>query len=116
MLPELHRDVHAALVELQRELQRMYGERLVKAVLYGSHARGAAGPESDVDVLVVLKDPVDDYWEIRRLVSLSMDLWDRYDLDIHLMPFGERLFLDRAHPLMMNVYDEAIDLLSLGAR
>jgi len=34
-------------------LERHYGERLVSVVLFGSVARGTAGPTSDMDLLVV---------------------------------------------------------------
>lgn len=36
-------------------LQRDFGDRLVSVVLFGSHARGKARPESDIDVLVVIR-------------------------------------------------------------
>ena len=37
----------------------MYGGRLRGVVLYGSEALGTAGPESDIDLLVLLDGPVD---------------------------------------------------------
>ncbi|NJL69963.1 MAG: nucleotidyltransferase domain-containing protein [Microcoleus sp. SM1_3_4] len=33
----------------------MYGEQLDKIVLFGSQARGNARPDSDIDILIVLK-------------------------------------------------------------
>lgn len=38
-------------------LERLYGSRLDRIVLYGSQARGDARPDSDIDVLIVLKEP-----------------------------------------------------------
>jgi uncharacterized protein len=43
-IEELHRDAHA-----------LYGPRLQGLVLFGSHARGDAGPESDVDIAIILE-------------------------------------------------------------
>jgi len=40
-------------------LEAKHGDRLCGAVLYGSEARGEAGPESDIDILVLLEGPVD---------------------------------------------------------
>ena len=42
------------LPALRQRLEAHYGDRLVRAVLFGSYARGEATEESDVDVLVVL--------------------------------------------------------------
>jgi predicted nucleotidyltransferase len=46
--------VAAALAELKGALRARFAERLREVVLFGSHARGEAHEESDVDVLVVI--------------------------------------------------------------
>ncbi len=51
-------DTHELLAEIKRRLLAIHGERLRGVVLYGSEARGQAGPDSDVDVLVLLADPI----------------------------------------------------------
>ena len=58
------------LVRCRHILAAHYGPRLRGVVLYGSAARAEAGPESDLDLLVVLEDPVDVFSEVRRLVDL----------------------------------------------
>lgn len=52
-------DTHQLLAEIKRRLQAVHGDRLRGVILYGSEARGQAGPDSDVDVLVLLADPID---------------------------------------------------------
>jgi len=47
------------LNEIRNRLDEAHGSRLAGVVLYGSEARGQAGPDSDVDVLVLLTEPVD---------------------------------------------------------
>ena len=46
------------LTRLKKELTDLYGDRLQHLTLFGSQARGDAEPGSDIDVLVVLKSPV----------------------------------------------------------
>ena len=55
---------------LVETLRAAFGERLVSVVLFGSHARGEARPESDIDIFLVVKglpeSPLDRIAEIRR--------------------------------------------------
>ena len=46
---------HPLLRRLRAELEQHYGTRLERLILFGSRARGDAGPESDWDVAVVLR-------------------------------------------------------------
>ena len=51
-------------------LEKYYGSRLKGVILYGSMARGEAGPASDIDLLVLLSPPFDYFAELRQLVDL----------------------------------------------
>ena len=39
-----------------RTIQQRFPDKIERVIVYGSKARGDAGPDSDLDVLVVLKD------------------------------------------------------------
>ena len=56
--PATDEKLRTILAELRGEFEALYGDRLVKMVLYSSRARGDAEHYSDIDVLVVLKGPV----------------------------------------------------------
>lgn len=45
------------LAKFRHYLEALYKEKLDQIVLYGSQARGDASSESDIDVLIVLKEP-----------------------------------------------------------
>ena len=55
-------------------IREVYGDRVAGIVLYGSVARGDDGPESDIDLLVLLHGEYGLFDEIQRLVDILYDL------------------------------------------
>ena len=96
------------LAELRRRFEDVYGERLVQMILFGSQARGDAEPGSDVDVLVVLKDPVHVGEESDRTIDLIADLSLQHDQVINCVFMGEERFNHRQGPLLRNIRREGI--------
>jgi predicted nucleotidyltransferase len=65
--PDLRPDERVSLAAFVERLRQRYGEDLLRVVLFGSKARGDFDAESDVDVLVVLRDG--GHWQ--RLAEIS---------------------------------------------
>lgn len=108
--PVLAPPIADALREVTSAIRAIYGERLVRLVLYGSHARGDATPGSDVDVLVVLQGTVERGREITRLVDATYDVLLGRGVHVSALPMSETEFLTRATPLLLNVRREGIPL------
>ncbi|MDI7269358.1 MAG: nucleotidyltransferase domain-containing protein [Myxococcota bacterium] len=73
-------------------------EEVIAACLFGSHARGQAGADSDVDLGLVLRQPWFDGLTPARQARVAMDLIDlagRAAPDIPL----DVVILDAAHPI-----------------
>lgn len=77
------------LSRFRDELDRIYGDRLDRVVLFGSRARGDAGPDSDYDVAVFLKNMPDRWAEFDRLLPLRVDFLTSYDADFTVLPFSD---------------------------
>ena len=100
--------VDTILAELRRRFQDLYGDRLVKMVLYGSQARGDARRDSDIDVLVVLKGPVRAYTEIERTGNIVADLSLASGQVISCLFMDEERFTRRGGPLLTNIRREGV--------
>ena len=96
------------LAELRRRFEALYGERLLQMILFGSQARGDAEPGADIDVLVVLKDPVHAGEEIDRTIDIITDLSLQHNAVISCAFIGEDRFKRRHGPLLRNVRREGI--------
>ena len=59
---------------LRRELQAVYGRRLVDVYLFGSRARGDQEEDSDVDILIVLDEIASYADDLRRSSPATADL------------------------------------------
>ncbi len=51
-------------------LEDHYGPRFKGLILYGSAARNQAGPDSDIDLLVLLGQPFNHLNELRQIIDL----------------------------------------------
>jgi uncharacterized protein len=71
-----HTEVFDALLgELEASCRRIYGERLVSLVIFGSVGRRDARPDSDVDLLVVARDlPSGRIPRVREFDAVEADL------------------------------------------
>jgi predicted nucleotidyltransferase len=98
-----------ALERFRASLRETYGDRLERAVLFGSRARGDARPDSDYDVAVFLRDMGDRFAEMDRLADLSTRLLDETGEFVHAMPYRAGSYEERT-PLMHEIRAEGVDL------
>ena len=105
---QISTDVRSILAEYRRGLEQIYGGRLVRLVLFGSHARGDASAESDIDVLVVLRGPVHTGEEISRCSEFRAALCLKHNTPISCLYTSEEQFCNEQSPLMLNVRKEGV--------
>jgi uncharacterized protein len=101
-------DIRPILEKLKKELIKIYGDQVDRILLYGSRARGDERPDSDIDILIVLKNEFN-YSEMLRLSSdLTASLSLENDVVISRAFVSKEEFEHRQTPFLMNVRREAV--------
>lgn len=105
---EASRDLEAVSSGLRDGLERIYGARLRGVYLFGSRARGDGGPDSDLDVLVVL-DKVDHYMtELERTSALVAKVSLAAGMALSRVFVPELDWLSARSTFLENVREEAV--------
>jgi predicted nucleotidyltransferase len=97
------------LTRFRADLERVYGDRMSRVVLFGSRARGDARPDSDYDVAIFLTDMKDRWEEADRIAAIALGIMDDTGAFIHAMPHRASAYLERS-PLMSEIRREGHDL------
>lgn len=79
-------EIRNYISEYLEKAKEILGASYVKAMLYGSYARGEANPGSDIDLIILstLSDPEIETVE-RELYDLSFDFLMDYGIDISVI-------------------------------
>ena len=96
------------LRDLRAELEQRLGDRLAAVYLYGSRARGDARPDSDIDVLIVLRGEFDYFKTLDQISDLAWILSLENDVVIAQVLVSEEKYSQSDTPFLMNVHREAV--------
>lgn len=103
-------DRRRLLGEIRARLEEAHGDRLAGAVLYGSEARGEACPDSDLDILVLLRGPVHYWQDLRRNIDALYPLVLEIERPIHAKPVDVKVFEAGEFPLYRNARAEGVSV------
>jgi len=94
--------------EIKKPLLKIYRKKIKQVILYGSHAKGKATRDSDIDLLVVVDDSLNPF-EVRK--SLSDTIFDvlleKGEL-FSVIVVPEHFFKNYNSPFLLNVKEEGI--------
>ncbi len=96
------------LLRVRSALDRIYGARIERVVLFGSRAHGDAQTDLDYDIAVFLHDMATGGAELDRLADLSTEiLFDELG-GVHAMPWPADAWSQRT-PIMHEIREDGID-------
>lgn len=100
----------AILQALRRECSRLLGNQLETIILFGSHARGEARADSDIDVLIVIYGDFDYDDLIKRTSPVISALSLQYDVVISRTFVSKEQFKQGQTPFLLNVRRERLPI------
>ena len=96
------------LEKVKSKFQEYYQDQLASLILYGSQARGDAKQDSDIDLLVVLRNVINPYQEIDKTGDFIVDLCLDYDVVISRHFISLDAFQTQDSPFLANVKREGV--------
>lgn len=102
-------NIKKILRELKKGLVEIFGDQLKAVYLFGSFARGEGRlPDSDIDVMIVLKGEFN-YWKTyERASDLIADISLEHDVLISVKLTSESKYAESQMPLYINVRREGV--------
>ena len=101
-------DLSRVLHQLRQEFTRLWGSRLSAVYLYGSQARGDAQPDSDVDILAVIRGDFDYFEILHSADAIVSRLSLENDLVITLSLASDEQLKNSQLSLFRNVRQEGV--------
>lgn len=101
------------LEKINRAYHTVYGENIVKVLLYGSYARGNYNGDSDIDIVAIVHG---DRYELQKKLNLvwevSADLELEYETIVSptVIPYDEYEAYKKLLPYYKNIYREGITI------
>jgi len=99
------------LSTVKREAERIFGDKLVEVVLYGSYARGDNDDESDIDIMVRVNIEKENLYPFNKKLSMiTSRLGVEHDIlvSIHLQDNYTFERFKKVVPFYNNVINEGI--------
>jgi uncharacterized protein len=98
------------IAKARRGLQEIYDEQLEQVILFGSQARGDAQPDSDIDILIVLKGYFNYSQESDRISILIADLCLEYNVLISCAFTTHEQFQHHNNAFFRNIRQEGLSV------
>ncbi|MEX2706692.1 MAG: nucleotidyltransferase domain-containing protein [Candidatus Freyarchaeota archaeon] len=94
--------------QIKEHLIKVYGKKVKQVILYGSHARGQATKDSDIDVLVVVDDSLNPSKVRESLGDTILDILLEKGELVSVLVVPEHLFKNYNSPFLLNVKSEGV--------
>lgn len=108
-------DLNNIIDEITRSYKDVYGEDIIRILLYGSYARGDNRDDSDVDIVAIVRGDRKFLQErLRKIWDVSSDLELEYGTIISptVIPADEFERFKEDLPYYRNILEEGVELIA----
>ncbi|MGD1701379.1 nucleotidyltransferase domain-containing protein [Dapis sp. BLCC M229] len=105
-----HQYLTEILTRVKQEFKKVYQDNLISLILFGSQARGDAKLDSDIDILVVLKEKIIQDDRRNNIIAFISDICIEYGVLVSCVYVSEFQFKQEKSPLLLNIHQEGIVL------
>lgn len=102
--------ISTLLDEVIETLEKIYEEKIVDIILFGSYALGKEHEESDIDLALILNKKIDKFEEIDRIIDKIYDLELKHDKIISIRPIALERFKKGKDFFYRGILEEGISL------
>lgn len=105
-------EIKHAVQEFKKRLREVYKDNLKEVILFGSAARGEFTSESDIDVLIVLRNITNHEEEFNKIFRIQREVEKKYDdkIIISTTITSQDDYDSKLDPLYLNIKKEGITL------
>ncbi len=82
---ELKEDLEMPLLELIKNMQLLFGDNLVKIILFGSYAREDNNKESDIDLIIMVNE---DEKTLKQYRDKVLDIYNHINIKYDILIMG----------------------------
>lgn len=108
-------ELNLILKSMAQAYQAVYGENIVKIILYGSYARGDYQNNSDIDIVAIVQGEREGLQqELKKVWDISSDLELEYGIIISptVIPFAEYEKYKKDLPYYRNIQNEGVEVVA----
>lgn len=108
--PKTTENIKPIVLKFKEKLKNLYGDNIQKIILFGSYAGGNIHEESDVDLLLVLKNTESPYHENKFMNELKTNFSLDNEIYFSVLTTTAYKFENMPNPLYSNIRNEGIEL------
>ncbi len=108
-------ELNMILQQMSKIYRAVYGESIVRIVLYGSYARGDNQKDSDIDIVAIVRGERADLQErLKKIWDSSSDLELKYGTIVSptVIPYAEFEKYKNDLPYYRNIENEGVDIVA----